>query len=67
MRISNQLHTEEDQNDLSFPPRRVVNVLNRKPLVATNLFANVRQDGLAYREIPSLMGNVRKLPNGEVV
>jgi len=59
------LDAQQDESPVT--PRRVVNVLNRKPLSATNLFANVRKDGLTYREIPSLMGNVRKLPNGEVV
>ncbi|TXG78921.1 hypothetical protein E6Q11_00080 [Candidatus Dojkabacteria bacterium] len=67
MRISNQPHPDDASNDLEFPPSRSINVLNRKPLAVTNLFANVRQDGLTYREISSLMGNTRKLPNGEVV
>lgn len=58
---------DAQQDEVPVTPRRVVNVLHRKPLAAANLFANVRPDGLTYREIPSLMGSQRKLPSGEVV
>ncbi len=38
-----------------------------KPANLPDWRANVRPDGLTYRNEPSLMGTTRKLPNGEIV
>lgn len=38
-----------------------------KPVNLPDWRANVRPDGLTYRNEPSLMGTTRKLPSGEVV
>lgn len=52
------------------PTKPVVAAIKPSANYAPNLpkiFSHIRPDGLVYRSIPSLMGNTRKLPSGEVL
>jgi hypothetical protein len=49
-------------------PRTIQNgVTSSRPLSLAGIYANVRPDGITFRDEPSLMGSTRKLPSGEVL
>jgi len=50
------------------PVRSISNAMTgRKPLSMAGMYASVRVEGLSFKNEPSLMGSIRKLPSGEVV
>lgn len=49
------------------PVQVVKSAYSMKPANLPDWRANVRPEGLLYRNEPSLMGTTRKLPSGEIV
>ena len=56
----------QSEPELAAPRTLVKPAANYTPNLP-KIFSHIRPDGLEYRNIPSLMGNTRKLPSGEVV